>query len=239
MKRFLRGSSSRSSKEKQSEEAQRPKYNLPRTAEVRPCEWPCDAFLEAGGIYEDFYYLAGNAGITDFLYDKCDQYLLLTNTFVQKFHFHARRSPPTVEFHLYDEHKEMTLYDFCEVCKLPYEGSVDEPRPRDVEDFIDEVTIGEGTSITWYSATRLVRLLLCLHLLCSIFVQAGTLFCPRTFMHTGSGCDPQFLSQSHHLIHIRILFISGSHMSSLTSGTPRILLSTPKRATLIHGRRPT
>ena len=38
----------------------------------------------------------------------------------------------------------MTLYEFCEVCKLPSEGRIEEPRPRDVEDFIDEVTIGEG-----------------------------------------------------------------------------------------------
>ena len=62
-----------------------------------------------------FYYLAGNAGITDFLHDKCEQYLLLTNTFVQNFHFHARKSPPSVDFYLYDEHKEMLLYDCCEV----------------------------------------------------------------------------------------------------------------------------
>ena len=47
MKRLLRGSSSRSSKDKQSEEDKNPKYNLPRTAEVRPCEWPCDEFLKA------------------------------------------------------------------------------------------------------------------------------------------------------------------------------------------------
>ena len=55
MKRFLRGSSSRSLKDKQSEEDKRPKYNLPRTVEVRPCEWPCDNFLRAAGIYDDFY----------------------------------------------------------------------------------------------------------------------------------------------------------------------------------------
>ena len=72
MRRLLRGSSSRGLKGKENEEKGKPKYNLPRTAEVRPCEWPCDAFLEAAGIYEDFYYLAGNAGITDFIHDKCD-----------------------------------------------------------------------------------------------------------------------------------------------------------------------
>src|SRR3990170_8651431 len=115
IRRLLRGSSSRGSKENENEEKKKPKYNLPRTAEVRPCEWPSDAFLSAAGIYEDFYHLAENAGITDFLHDKCDQYLLLTNTFVQIFYFHARKSPPTVECHLYDERKEMTLYDFCEV----------------------------------------------------------------------------------------------------------------------------
>src|SRR3990170_2827642 len=70
MKRFLRGSLSRSSKDKQSEEDKRPKYNLPRTAEVRPCEWPCDDFLRAIGIHEDFYELADNAGLTDFLHDQ-------------------------------------------------------------------------------------------------------------------------------------------------------------------------
>ena len=35
-------------------------------------------------------------------------------------------------------------------------------------------------------------------------------FCPRTFMHTGRGHDPHLLSQSHHLIHIRSLFIMGA-----------------------------
>ena len=82
LKRLLRGSSSRSSKDKQSEENKTPKYNLPRTAEVRPWEWPCDEFLREAGIYEDFYYLAENVGLTDFLHDQREQYLLLTKFFV-------------------------------------------------------------------------------------------------------------------------------------------------------------
>ena len=53
-----------------------------------------------------------------------------------------------VDFYLYDEYKEMTLYDFCEVCKLPYEGSIEEPRPNDVEDFINEVTVGERRRVS-------------------------------------------------------------------------------------------
>ena len=70
MKRLLRGSSSQSSKDKQSEENKKPKYNLPRTAEVRPCEWTCDELLRAAEIYDDFCYLAKNAGLVDFLRDQ-------------------------------------------------------------------------------------------------------------------------------------------------------------------------
>ena len=67
---FLRGSSSQGSKDKQVKENEKPKYNLPRVVEVRPCEWPCDDFLRAARIYDDFYSLADNAGLTDFLHDQ-------------------------------------------------------------------------------------------------------------------------------------------------------------------------
>lgn len=75
MKRFfLRGSSSQGSKDKQAKENEKPKYNTSRVVEVRPCEWPCDDFLRATGIYDDFYSLVDNAGLTDFLHDQIEQY---------------------------------------------------------------------------------------------------------------------------------------------------------------------
>ena len=70
IKRLLRGSSSKSSEDKKKEENRSPKYNLPRTVEVRPCEWPCNEFLEDTGNYEDFYYFANNEALTDFLHDQ-------------------------------------------------------------------------------------------------------------------------------------------------------------------------
>ena len=73
MKRFLRGSSSQDSKDKQAKENEKAKYNLPRVAEIWPCEWPCDAFLKAAGVYEEFYCLAKNAGITEFIHDQGEQ----------------------------------------------------------------------------------------------------------------------------------------------------------------------
>ena len=59
--------------------------NTLRMAEVRPCEWSCNVFLGEAGIQQDFYHLVQNAGLTPFLEDKFNQYLLLTNTFVQNF----------------------------------------------------------------------------------------------------------------------------------------------------------
>ena len=144
MRRFFRGSSSQSSKEK----APKPKYNLPCTAGIQACEWCSEDFLRAAGIYEDFHELAHNVGLTAFLHDQCDQYLLLTNTFVQNFHFHSRNSPPTVEFHLYDEHKEMSLYDFCRICLVPFEGKREEPHHDDVVGFIDTITVGETRKVS-------------------------------------------------------------------------------------------
>ena len=38
MRRLLRGCWSRGSKEKENEEKEMPKYNLPRPAEIRPCD---------------------------------------------------------------------------------------------------------------------------------------------------------------------------------------------------------
>ena len=107
MRRFLRGSSSRDPKDDGSEK--NPKYLVPRVAEVRACEWSSDVFLRAAGIYEDFYHLVENAGLTAFVEDKCPQYLLLTNIFVQCFNFYPRKNPPMVEFKLYDIPQRMSL----------------------------------------------------------------------------------------------------------------------------------
>ena len=85
LRKFLRGSSSQGSQEKQAKEQEKAKYNLPRLAEVRSCEWPCEDFLKEAGIHEDFYSLIESASLNDFLLDRIDQYLLVTNTFVQNF----------------------------------------------------------------------------------------------------------------------------------------------------------
>ena len=53
-----------------------------------------------------------------------------------------------MEFYLYDEHKEMSLYDFCQICLIPFEGSIEEPYRNDVEGFIDMIVVGETRKVS-------------------------------------------------------------------------------------------
>ena len=53
-----------------------------------------------------------------------------------------------MEFHLYDEAKEMSLYDFCLVFKILFEGSIEEPHRNDVEGFINEIAVGETRKVS-------------------------------------------------------------------------------------------
>ena len=74
-----------------------------RLAEVRPGEWPHTPFMEEAGILQEFMQYAANAGLTDFIVAECEQYHLLTNSFVQSFTFLSRNNPPEVRFDLYAE----------------------------------------------------------------------------------------------------------------------------------------
>ena len=53
-----------------------------------------------------------------------------------------------VEFYLYDEHKEMSLRDFCRVCLIPFEGIIDKPHCGDVDRFFDTITVGEMRKVS-------------------------------------------------------------------------------------------
>ena len=53
-----------------------------------------------------------------------------------------------MDFYLYDEFKEMSLYDFCAVCKLPFSGSIEESHRNDVEEFIDMIAVGETRKVS-------------------------------------------------------------------------------------------
>ena len=67
---------------------------------------------------------------------------------MQNFYFYPKKSPPSVEFHLYDVAREMSLYEFCMVCKTPFGGSLEEPHRKDVDGFIDTIAVGETRKVS-------------------------------------------------------------------------------------------
>ena len=54
-----------------------------------------------------------------------------------------KKSPPSVSFYLYDEFKEMSLRHFCAVCRIPYEGELEEPHREDVGGFVKTIAVEE------------------------------------------------------------------------------------------------
>jgi hypothetical protein len=65
--------------------------------------------MNEAGFYQEFAQFFANAGLTDFLADECDQHHILTNSFVQNFHFLSRDEPPEVRFDLYAEHYQILI----------------------------------------------------------------------------------------------------------------------------------
>ena len=63
---------------------------------------------------------------------------------MQNFYYHPKNSPPSISFRLYDETKEMSLRNFCVACRIPFEGSLDEPHHKDVDGFVNTITVGDS-----------------------------------------------------------------------------------------------
>ena len=59
----------------------------PREAQVKPCEWSSDEFMDRACFKDEFYAYVQNVSLEDFLSDKCLQYYYLTDSFVRRFEF--------------------------------------------------------------------------------------------------------------------------------------------------------
>ena len=56
----------------------------PRDAQVRPCEWPSENFMDRVGIKEEFNAYLRNSDLVSFEEEKCSQYHNLTSSFVRR-----------------------------------------------------------------------------------------------------------------------------------------------------------
>ena len=125
-----------------------PDLEPPREAQVQPCEWPSDEFMVHAGFKDEFDAYVQNAGLEDFVSDKCRQYYYLTDSFVQRFEFSSKCNTHTVLFDLYDESYTMDLEDFNTACKIPQWGLQSEPHKAEYNDFLASITVGETRNTT-------------------------------------------------------------------------------------------
>ena len=125
----------------------RERYELPREAQVRPCEWSSEYFMVQAGIKEEFDAYVRNAELEGFVSDKCPQHYYLTDSFVRRFKFTSSHNSHTVLFDLYDKSYTMDLEDFNTACKLTQWGNVSEPRKSEYKDFLTSIIVGESREI--------------------------------------------------------------------------------------------
>src|SRR4051812_7173982 len=90
------------------------------TNPARAMTFPCDEFLEAAGIKEDFYNLCANAGLTRLATCRVAQYQKLTSCFINSFTYNLDAG--SVEFKIYNDLLTMPLEKFCEIIGVPNVG---------------------------------------------------------------------------------------------------------------------
>ena len=91
--------------------------------DAHPSTFPCQTFLRAAGILDDFMTLVRRAGLTSLMQDESLQYATLTKTFVESFSFTNSMFNPDVSFKIYGRSYHMTLKKFCEALGLGTAGS--------------------------------------------------------------------------------------------------------------------
>src|SRR3954471_793736 len=95
---------------------------LEDTRPARAMTYPCDAFLEAAGIKEEFYGLCANAGLTRPATCRVAQYHKLTSCFINSFKYN--HDAGIVEFKIYNDLLTMSLARFCDMIGLPNIGQM-------------------------------------------------------------------------------------------------------------------
>ena len=98
------------------------------------------------GIKQEFDQYVHNTELAPFIADKCTQHYNLTYSFTNKFEYHSRTS--RVLFTLYDRSYGMSLEEFCDACKIPFWGSLDEPPTSDYVMLLASLCNGEDRGVT-------------------------------------------------------------------------------------------
>src|ERR1041384_2299263 len=99
------------------------------TSPAKAMTFPCEDFMEDAGIQEEFYALCANAGLTQLVTSRVQQYETLTAIFVNSFRFDSDND--TVVFRLYERLLTIPMSIFCEALGLP--GLVEKKKRKNVQ----------------------------------------------------------------------------------------------------------
>ena len=110
--------------------------------------YPCQNFMTAAGILQDFNTLISNAGLENFTSGEPAQFVKLTMSVVQDFRFNYLSDNPTVYYKIYNIPMEVSLHEFCIAIKVPYWGSYARinGQPRNLVELYSEITKSRGLS---------------------------------------------------------------------------------------------
>ena len=90
---------------------------LEDTSPARAMTFPCDEFMEAAGIKDEFYNLCANAGLTRLVTSRVTQYQKLTSSFINSFRYNPDSG--AIEFKIYNDLITMTFGNFFEIIGVP------------------------------------------------------------------------------------------------------------------------
>ena len=116
-----------------------------RSATTKTCLWLCNDYMVSVGIKEEFEQYFHNADLGPYISDKCDQYLILTESFVKGFKFLPHES--RLSFKLYENPFTISLERFAHLYKIPFRGSLDEPPRSEFEILLTSLCFGETRGV--------------------------------------------------------------------------------------------
>ena len=119
-----------------------------REDSVHSAVYPCQNFMAAVGILQDFNTLISNAGLKNFTSGEPAQFAKLTKSVVQDFKFNHLSNNPTVSYNIYNVPIEISLHEFCTAIKVPYWDSYAtiNGQPRNLVELYSEITKCRGLS---------------------------------------------------------------------------------------------
>src|SRR3954468_15750356 len=104
--------------------------------------FPCVTFMTDARINEDFLALVNNAGLTNYMNDRSNQYAQLTKILFESFTFDNSIYKPSVKFRIYDMPITMPLSNFCDILGVCNTGTSKriQNKPTDLLALYREVT---------------------------------------------------------------------------------------------------